>query len=161
MWLMRTNKKIQVILYKEPHDPKFLMLLTNKGEKSFWQGVTGGVESEDSSLEAAAVREVSEELGIWISEKDLIGPLYQYKFKTSHPKQFGQEVEEFCFTAKFPDNAEIILSDEHQKYEWLDYEQAIKTIAHDNPKIFLTKIYETLVIDKPSGHYTPWLEPNI
>lgn len=141
---MRTDKKVQVIVYKEPKNLKFLILFTNQGEKSFWQGVTGGVESEDKTMKDAAVREVFEELGIELNPDNLVGPLHQYRFQTSRPDTFGQEVEEFCFTAELPEGAEVVLSDEHQKYEWLDFEQALTTIAHDNPKIFLKKIKEML-----------------
>jgi dihydroneopterin triphosphate diphosphatase len=135
---MRTNKKVQVIIFKNLKDPLFLLLKTNQGEKSFWQGVTGGVEDTDSSIEEAAIREVSEELSIKIT--DLKGPIHSYKFKTSHPDYIGQEMEEFCFYSEVPENTEIILSDEHQEFKWLSFKEAHDLIAHDNPKLVLEKI---------------------
>lgn len=140
---MRTDKKVQIILYKNPKNPQFLILLTDQGEESFWQGVTGGVEDADPSLKAAASREILEELGLRVLEDKLVGPLHQYRFRTSLPEAKGSEVEEFCFTAEVSDYGDLKLS-EHKDFKWLPFDEAIKLIDHRNPKIFLRKIMSFL-----------------
>lgn len=142
---MRTHDKVQVLLYRNPKDPEFLLLLTNQGEKSFWQGVTGGVEDTDSDLNAAARREVAEELGIYLLEEELDGPVHNFRFKTSLPDQFGEECHEYVFSAEVPQNVKITLSDEHQEYGWYHFLFAIDLIKHIDPKIALGKVYINLL----------------
>ncbi len=134
-------QKVQVIIFrKKDKRPEFL-LLRKKGEKVFWQGITGGIEASDKSIKDAAIREVKEELSIEVKTKDLIGPLHQFTFITPRKGYEGQEVREFCFGLEISPDSSFQLSDEHDAYKWLPFQEALELIAYDNPKKVVKLIY--------------------
>lgn len=138
-------EKVQVIIFRKTERGIEFLLLRKKGEKVFWQGVTGGVESYDKSIRDAAFREVNEELQIDTSINELMGPVYDFTFATQRKGHEGQKVREFCFSLEIASKSSIQLSEEHDIYRWLSYEKALQLIAHDDPKKVVRIIYSKLV----------------
>jgi 8-oxo-dGTP pyrophosphatase MutT (NUDIX family) len=137
--LMRTNNKIQVIVFNKKEDEiLFLILKTIPKKDSFWQPITGGVE-EGETFEEAAIREIGEEIGIKNNVK-LIDIDYSFDFihedKEKHEKVFGVEV---------PSESNIIISEEHVEYKWVRGEDAINNyLKWDSNKLGFKKLIELL-----------------
>lgn len=134
-------KKIQVIIFRKNQAGLEFLLLRKKGEKVFWQGVTGGVEASDEDIKRAALRELKEEIGIDAAIENLIGPLYEFTFITHKKGDEGQEVKEFCFGLEISENSRIRLSQEHDMHKWVSYEDALNIIEYDDPKKVVKIIY--------------------
>ena len=60
---MVKRQKVQIVIFREKEKTGYdvLLLKTNKRRGSFWQNVTGGVETSDHTLLKAAEREIEEE----------------------------------------------------------------------------------------------------
>ncbi len=110
-----------------------VLVLQRKDDPDFWQSVTGTIEFGERALETA-YREVSEELGIGLSEESgqirdcqrmnqfKIRPEWQHRFPPNIV--FNTEnVFSLCITGK----EEITLT-EHLQYQWLTKESAMKKV---------------------------------
>lgn len=127
-------QKVQIIIYRKTEEGLRFLLLRKKGEKVFWQGVTGGVEASDEDIKKAALRELKEEIGIDAATENLIGPLYEFTFITHKKVDEGQKVKEFCFGLEILENSRIQLSQEHDMHKWVSYEDALRLISYEEPK---------------------------
>jgi len=115
------NEKI-LALYSEPHP--------EHGDGG-WFVVTGGVEDGESYEEAVA-REVLEETGL-VAKKNIFlnwGSIYNWG---------GEVCEEHNFIS-FIENGEIVLNEEHSRYEWLSIEDFIERIKWGDDKELLKKV---------------------
>src|SRR3990167_2318660 len=133
---MKSLTKVQIILFRNPSNPEFLLLKTT-GRRSIWQGITGGVEETDSSLKYAAMRELEEELGIKTTEDKIIGPLHEFEFQTEREGFEGTTAKEYCFAFEIPASYEVHLSEEHSEYKWLPFEEAVQLVDYENPKMVM------------------------
>jgi NADH pyrophosphatase NudC (nudix superfamily) len=98
-----------------------------------WFVVTGGVE-ENESYENTVAREILEETGLKVEEIISLnwGSIYEW----------GEELcKEQNFIA-FVKSGEVILNEEHSKYEWLNLDEFIKKINWDDDKELLKKVLE-------------------
>ena len=140
---MRRPKQVLVFLYKKvKNEYLYCIFLRTSGE---WQGVSGGVE-DDESLVDTAKREVLEETG------NVISDIMELSSITSIPVvdvvgdfRFGDEVyviPEYSFGAYC--DGDIKLSSEHKDYKWVSYEEAIKFLKYDSNKTALWELNERL-----------------
>lgn len=138
--------KVQIVLYRNPSDPEFLLLMTSgKKHDPIWQGITGGVEESDRSIKLAALRELDEELNMKADEKKIIGPFYTFQFQTYRKGYEGTTATEYCFAYELPKDFSVKLSDEHQSYKWLPFDEAVNLIDHENPKIALRLVFNKII----------------
>ena len=98
-----------------------------------WFVVTGGVEANETREEAVA-REVMEETGLITEEIMPLNWGSVYKWD-------GGVYEEHNFIS-FVDSADIVLNEEHNKFEWLDIDEFIERIKWDDDKELLKKVLE-------------------
>ncbi len=102
--------------------------------KAFWQGITGGLEENETILQAAK-RELSEETGI-ITEK-LIQNEYEATFKIKeewmkyYPKG-STVIREYTFIYKVDDYIIPKLSNEHDQYKWVKIDEAISLLNYQS-----------------------------
>jgi dATP pyrophosphohydrolase len=116
---MRTNNQIEVILFKRrKKEILFLILKRSIKKGGFWQPITGGVE-ENETFEEAAIREISEEVGITENVK-LIDIDYSFEFLEENIIHF-----EKVFGLELSSMQKIILSEEHTEFKWVDGSTAI------------------------------------
>lgn len=144
--------------YKNPHSILAVIYAQNSGrvlmlqrrdDPSFWQSVTGSLESGESPYQAA-VREVKEETGIDIAAQHLslincnarikfeIFPHFRYKYAPH-----VTHCTEYPFLLALPQECEPRLS-EHLAYQWLDARQAAALTKSPNN----AQAIRTYLIDK-------------
>lgn len=102
-----------------------------------WEAVHGRLEAGEQP-EEGAMREVDEETGLPIDRlyNIAVQPYYLHKLQT---------VQLSCvFCAFVPPAAEVVLGPEHQRYEWLDVEQALARFAWPRERQALREIVELL-----------------
>lgn len=99
----------------EESAPEYLALRRSPDRGGFWQGVTGGVEHTDESIEHAIRREVLEELGL--TALSVIDPDYHFSFDDEHDGNLREDV----FGVQVDSSAEPVLSDEHDAAFWVPY----------------------------------------
>ncbi len=111
---------------------QFLILKYGLGH---WGLVKGHKEKGEAEKETI-LRELKEETGIF-SAKIIKGFKekfsYHYKFKGD---SFFKTV--ICYLIK-TDTKNVTLSYEHTDYKWLSYEEAIKQVTYEGPKIIIEK----------------------
>ena len=107
------KKKVQVIVIAE--DDLLLLEFNNQRPNNYvgFQNITGEVEG-DESFQTAALREVIEEIGVTTSE--IIDLKMEFRFHDRWKRNCFEKVF-LCHLTKRPD---IILSDEHLNFKWLN-----------------------------------------
>ena len=121
------------ILYRIENDKKKILLLNYPS--GHWDFVKGKIE-EGETLQQTVIRETKEETGIsdLVFVKDFEEKIeYNFSFDTS---LIHKEV--VFFLAK-TNTENILLSDEHIGYRWLEIESALKMVTYDNAKKILEK----------------------
>ena len=121
---------------------KFLTLKRSKTKiyEHLWQGVAGKIEDGETASEAA-IRELKEETGFTPHKMfvaDHVSSCYESYFdRINLVPVFGIEVR----------NENVILSEEHCTYEWLEFEKAYSRLTWNGQKKGLKVIYEMLNSD--------------
>ena len=121
---------------------EFLTLKRSKTKiyEHLWQGVAGKIEDGETASQAA-IRELKEETGFnphKMFVADHISSFYESHFdRINLVPVFGIEVR----------NENVILSEEHSAYEWLEFEKAYSRLTWNGQKKGLKVIYEMLNSD--------------
>lgn len=128
-----------VVVYREKPKNLFLLLHYPAGH---WDFPKGHVE-EGESMKETALRELHEETGI--SEEDVelhdgfeetIDYLYRKQGELSHKK--------VIFFLGRTEKEEVTISEEHQGFDWLSFEEAKDKVTFRNAKRLLEKSKEYL-----------------
>lgn len=131
--------------------PRFLLLQkrarVDLGLESFWQGVTGGIE-DDESKEEAAIREVYEETQI--AGMQLFDVNFTCRFSTEKEWTYMYnmkylEIVEHTFLGLIPEKRPPTLSGEHTAYRWLKYSEAHSLLKLEHNKLALEKCSDFLI----------------
>lgn len=132
--------QINCIVFKpvEGGGYKFLVMKTREDKGSFWQSVTGGAKEGEQEI-FALKRELKEETGIE-EFRQIINLRYSYSFFLP---RYGNLIENVYAVEAFPDT-DIILSDEHTEYRWLDFEESLALIKHESNKEGLRRLWKIL-----------------
>ena len=127
----RKNKEIRFLLLKRAK---------TKIYEHLWQGVAGKIESGETSWEAA-IRELKEETGfepVRMFVADHVSNFYEaHGDRVNLVPVFGIEVE----------NEEVILSDEHCEFQWVDFDTAYQTLIWSGQKDGIAAIFNMLNSD--------------
>jgi ADP-ribose pyrophosphatase YjhB (NUDIX family) len=109
------KRKVQVVLLwiSSNGEKSLLLLRTNQERGGFWQNVTGGVESGESTVRAAK-RELFEETGI--EDINLIDLQQTHHFTDQYGKTCIESI--FLATAQCSFAPELTLSPEHSEYDF-------------------------------------------
>ncbi|MDE2038178.1 MAG: NUDIX domain-containing protein [Patescibacteria group bacterium] len=143
----RTRNQVEAIVFRTLPSGVllFLMLKRTPERGGFWQPVTGNVE-EGEAFEAAALREVREELGITETVR-LIDTEYSYEFTDNGIDQF-----ERIFGVQVVPDQGVKLSSEHTEYRWATKDEAIDTyLKYPGNKEGLRRLYQKLIGEKGGG----------
>ena len=127
----RKNKEIRFLLLKRAK---------TKIYEHLWQGVAGKIEAGETSWEAA-IRELKEETGfepVRIFVADHVSKFYEaHGDRVNLVPVFGIEV----------DDEEVILSDEHCEFQWVDFDTAYETLIWAGQKDGIAAIFNMLNSD--------------
>jgi len=132
---MSIRKVVVGIVFMQNGETKFLVLHRKLGWEG-WEFPKGGIERKDMELEELALkRELKEETGL---ESMRIVAKLPFVIRYKYPKQYSSryrhsETEQQVYLVRsFQKDVKTIL--EHDAYKWLSYEEARKTLTHDNQK---------------------------
>ena len=127
----RKNKEIRFLLLKRAK---------TKIYEHLWQGVAGKIEAGETSWEAA-IRELKEETGfepVRMFVADHVSKFYEaHGDWVNLVPVFGIEV----------DDEEVILSDEHCEFKWVDFNTAHQTLIWSGQKDGIAAIFNMLNSD--------------
>lgn len=129
-----------------------LFLILRRSDNGIWQGVSGGVEGEESSVEAA-MRELTEELGLL--DPPPVIPLTMYSgarrtaFSVHHiwPRNVYIVEKRFFAVDLSPLGEVVTLSDEHTECLWLSYDEAHERIAYSDERTGLWELHQRILAD--------------
>ncbi len=93
-----------------------------------WQVITGGVEEGETFVQGA-LRELTEETGL-VARRCWVVPYTASFFSLKRDKILAVPV----FLVLVDTSAEVILSNEHQAYDWVSYESAIGRLVFPSHK---------------------------
>jgi len=113
---------------------EYLLLRRIASRGGFWQGITGGVEGDESFMEAAT-RELFEEAGIVPSKIEQIEYSYSFPMQDEWRSIYDAGVEnivEHVFIAFVDGQKEPTISWEHDKWNWCSYNQALELLTWPN-----------------------------
>jgi dATP pyrophosphohydrolase len=126
---------------------KYAMFL--RADMKIWQFIAGGGEDDETPIEAAK-RESNEEADI-----DYNMPYYSLDtccsipaeiFNNTDRSRWGEScfvIPEFSFAVNVNDE-NFNLSNEHTKYNWVDYESAMNVLKYDSNKTALYELNERI-----------------
>ena len=115
---------------------KFLILKRNEKKlyEHLWQGVAGKIDKAEEAWETA-IRELKEETGldpVKMFVADHISQFYEkHGDRVNLVPVFGIEV----------DSKNVILSDEHIEYKWVDFKEAFDTLVWNGQKKGIQTVY--------------------
>lgn len=132
---MQREKSAGAVIFHRP-SREFLILHYPGGH---WDFVKGNVEKGEQE-EDAAVREAKEETGLGI--KIIPGFKEHIRYIYRHGDLVSKEVVFFIAEAKEKD---VDLSEEHQGFKWLPFDEALKQITYKNSQDVLKKAREFLL----------------
>ena len=131
--------QVEIIIFKiMKGEPLFLLLRRISTRGGFWQPVTGGVKAgEDFTL--AAKREMMEETGI----EELVDFLEDIHFFEFESVGFGH-MKEYVYGAHVPEEAQVVLSSEHDQMKWCSLEEALNLLKYESNRAGFRKIDERI-----------------
>jgi 8-oxo-dGTP pyrophosphatase MutT (NUDIX family) len=129
---MPYEKSAGAVVFRENHEPEYLLLHYKGGH---WDFVKGNIEEGETEQETV-LRELREETGITEGEflegfRETINYVYRRK------RQVYYKEVVFYLLRTWQKNVKI--SYEHQGYDWLPYEKALERLTFKNAKQVLQK----------------------
>ncbi len=129
-----------VVYYKEIQSglPIYLILKYNTGH---WDFPKGKLESGENLVQAAQ-REVAEETGLQVQIDESFKEELGYFYTKKNGMLVSKTVVFFVAESK---NVFIVLSHEHQHFQWLPYDDALKVLTYQNARDVLARAHEHII----------------
>ena len=140
---MRDEFSAGVVVYKiSGGEPVYLVLKYAHQYSAYWEFPKGKIEPGETA-EKTALRELYEEAGIdSVTISDAFSEDIYYNFRDKAGEKVSKTVTFFLATT---DDVEVVLSEEHSDYAWLNFEPAYNRLTHENAKNILIKVHEFLM----------------
>jgi bis(5'-nucleosidyl)-tetraphosphatase len=126
-----------VLFRRTPHGPRFLLLDYGK----HWDYPKGHLEEGESTWQAA-VRELREETGI--RQVDRVGRFQRAMHYAFYSSKKGPVLKTVTYFLGRTRGEGVTLSDEHEGYAWLPYQEALTRLTYQNARDMLTAAWKTL-----------------
>lgn len=126
-------------VYTCSSDPTYLLIKRTEQEGGIWTGVGGSGENDETPLQTV-LREATEETGFAQFERVIdLGYSYPLVFKEGPVvlHTYGLQVDGQMVP---------VLDDEHEAYQWADYETAMESLSFENQREALTKLHRLITI---------------
>jgi 8-oxo-dGTP pyrophosphatase MutT (NUDIX family) len=140
-----------IVYYMKDKGPMFLLLKY----PTYW-GFSKGIIEKGEEPEQTAIRELEEETGISVDKIEIIPGftfiqnwMYRFKGELIKKKATYMLVETSKETSK-----KVVLSSEHEDFQWLDYEDSLKIMKVKNNKEMLKEAYEFIKDNKKQSKLT-------
>ena len=144
---MRLPYQTLTILYRKDNN-KILYSIFYRNSHPIWQFISGGGEDNETPIETV-IREIKEETSLIVKKEDVkkldsqttipvLNVTGEYTWGTNI-----YVIPEYTFAVEIKD-IDIKLSDEHKKYKWVKYDEAIKKLRYDSNKTALWELNERL-----------------
>jgi dATP pyrophosphohydrolase len=144
---MRAPFQVLVLPYRRVDDSRFEFAIFRRSDLDFWQGIAGGGEDEETSVEAAR-REAREEAGLAeqlpLVALDSIASVPVSAFRNAeHWPQDRFVIPEYAFGVDASGQT-LLLSHEHTDLRWLPAEQAQRLLHFDSNRVALGELQQRL-----------------
>lgn len=126
-----------VIFYRDKTSERLYLLLHYHLKSDYWDFPRGNLELGEHSIEAAK-REIREETSLTEKEIEFI-PGFREAAKWFYVLQGAQRFKHVTYFLAETKKRDIKISEEHQGYEWLPFERALKLLTYNNAKQVLKK----------------------
>jgi len=152
--LSRSNRapfQVLVIPYRrasaDVRKLEYAIFRRNERSGGYWQGIAGGGEGRETSLQAA-IRESNEEAGI-PANANFLALKSMCTIPVEHVCGFhwGDQhlvIPEYAFAVECS-NHEIVISSEHIEYKWVNYSEAAGLLKWDSNRCALWELHERLL----------------
>ncbi len=134
------NIKVRVVdcyVYRQTDKGLMFLILKRNKKKLYehlWQGVAGKIEKDEEAWQTA-IRELKEETGldpVKMFVADHVSQFYEkHGDRVNLVPVFGIEV----------DSKNVILSDEHIEYKWVDFKEAFDTLVWNGQRKGIQTVY--------------------
>jgi len=117
----------------------------------FWQGVTGGLENGEDTVQAVT-REVLEETGLTPSALAPVGYSYSYPIRDEWRNEYPPDADrivEHVFAAVVGEQQNPVLSGEHDAWRWCGLAEALGLLSYPDNIEALRRCAE--LVDSGSG----------
>ncbi len=139
---MRAPHQILVFPYIRTDNGNIEYCIFKRRDLKVWQGIAGGGEKGESPMETAK-RETFEEVGITIKSKfTQLSSIASIPVEAISGFIWGEDIlviPEYSFGVEVH-NKEIYLKNEHTKYEWVNYKEAIDKLKWDSNRTALWEL---------------------
>ncbi|PIQ79834.1 diadenosine tetraphosphate hydrolase [Candidatus Peregrinibacteria bacterium CG11_big_fil_rev_8_21_14_0_20_41_10] len=122
---------VGLVLYRKEGDQFYFLLLHYLG--GHWDFVKGHLEGNET-LEETAMRELEEETGI---KHAMILPNFEERIHYTYYHQAQKQEKEVVVLIGETHEKEIVISDEHQDFVWLSYDEAMQKLTFENARNIL------------------------
>lgn len=140
--LNQKRQPLQVLIFLFFVDgDKVEYCLLKRKDSNVWQGIAGGADGIETPKEAA-IREVYEESGVTngkLIELESISSIPSINVNKCFVENNVLIVKEVAYGIEVM-SKEIVISNEHSKYEWLTYEAAYDKLLWDSNKTALWEL---------------------
>jgi dihydroneopterin triphosphate diphosphatase len=134
--MVRQKRSVEIYLFRKK-EKNYEFLLLKRVSSGFWSPITGGLEDNETPLEALN-REIFEETGI--NKIIRIVDLQSYIW--------GDNIENIVFGVEVDKDSKITFDynvyEEHSEHKWVSYKESIKLLHWDNQKQGLTKLQKLI-----------------
>ena len=138
---MRAPFQVLIIPYRK-HENEFQFFILKRSDDKYWQWIAGGGEDNETPNEAA-IRETFEEIGL--RKTELIKLESVCSIPVSHFPDLKLNaniltIPEFSFGVEIIKGEEIILSDEHDEFKWVNYAEAERSLKWESNRKALKEL---------------------
>jgi dihydroneopterin triphosphate diphosphatase len=142
---MRRPYQVLIIPYRKQKDLNLFAIFKRK-DLNFWQWISGGVENNETFLQAAK-REIYEEIKIESEEKEFIKLDSMTMISVDNIGKYKWcekifVIPEYSFGLEIKNN--IIIGKEHSEYKWVKYKEAYNLLKYDSNKTALWELNKRL-----------------